>query len=89
MKTITLSDAEFRILGEFLERLSDVMGNAGCNDFYLDKKMIQDKEFIENYNEYLIEVQGVDPAYVVDLDDTEPLTSDSLLIEYIRDRLNE
>lgn len=30
-----LNETEKKILGEFLDRLSDHMGNAGCNDYDL------------------------------------------------------
>jgi hypothetical protein len=48
---VTLNASESKILFEFLERLSDVFGNAGCNDLSLEDTP-ENRELVLNAEAY-------------------------------------
>lgn len=64
---------EKKLLLDFLDTLSDYMGNEGCNDWWLLKSLTEEEkaEFMVDYNK----------LYGDDYD--EPLTGDDCLMDHL------
>ena len=90
MVTITLPDAEARLLIELLELASDNFSNHGCNDFSLLKSVpdLEDRrKLMKSYNDY-----NGSPE---DFEDDEArgcqykFDNDSALMSYLSTRIEE
>jgi len=88
--TITLTDAEARLLIELLDLASDSFSNHGCNDFDLTKSVpdLEDRRaLMKSYNDY-----NGSPE---DLEDNEAhgsqhgLHMDSAIMGYLSHRIEE
>jgi len=80
---IELTDAAIKILLESLESYSEVLGNAGCNDYELPATNTN-AQFVRDAENWGLE-KGMEPR----VHNGKILTMDWLLVDYIRHLIKE
>lgn len=87
---VTLTDTEAKVLAELLELASDTFSNHGCNDFELDKCILDledRKKLMKSYNDY--NGSSEDFEYDVKHRSKFELENDAALMGYLADRIKE